>query len=74
MIHRQDVHLGTVEEVVASLRADRVMDRATDLAVQVHSVDPPHPYVLRSIELVAEGVAPAFGWRRGDEAETRRVA
>ena len=74
MVRRQDVHLGTVEEVVASLRTDRVMDRATDLAVQVHSVDPPHPFVLRSIELVAEGVAPAFGWRREAPAETRRVA
>jgi hypothetical protein len=36
--------------------------RATDLAVQVHSIDPPHPWILRSIELVAQEVAPAFGW------------
>lgn len=74
LIRRQDVHLGTVEEVVASLRTDRVMDRATELAVQVHSVDPPHPAVLRSIELVAEGVAPAFGWRRDPAAPALRVA
>lgn len=73
IIRRQDVHLGTVEEVVASLKGDRVMDRATELAVQVHSIDPPHPYVLRSIELVAEGVAPAFGWRR-EPAEAARAA
>ena len=63
LIRRQDVHLGTPEEVVASLRADRVLARATDLAVQVHSVDPPHPLTLRSIELVATDVAPALGWR-----------
>ncbi|MGG5819061.1 putative FMN-dependent luciferase-like monooxygenase [Falsiroseomonas sp. HW251] len=63
IIRRQDVHLGTPEEVLASLRADRVLDRATDLAVQVHSVDPPHALVLRSIELVATAVAPALGWR-----------
>lgn len=73
IIRRQDVHLGTPEEVVASLKADRIMDRATELAVQVHSVDPPHPYVLRSIELVAEHVAPAFGWRR-EAAEAARAA
>jgi len=72
IIRRQDVHLGTVEEVIASLKADRIMDRATELAVQVHSIDPPHPFVLRSIELVAEGVAPAFGWTR--EAATARAA
>jgi putative FMN-dependent luciferase-like monooxygenase len=64
MIHRQDVHLGTAEEVAESLCADQVLARATDLAVQVHSVDPPHPFVLRSIELVARAVAPALGWRR----------
>lgn len=74
IIRRQDVHLGTAEEVIASLRADRVLDRATELAVQVHSVDPPHPCVLRSIELVAEGVAPAFGWRRDAGGPARRVA
>ena len=51
------------QEVIASLRADRTLARVTDLAVQVHSIDPPHPWILRSIELVAQEVAPAFGWR-----------
>ena len=32
----------------------------------MHSVDPPHPFILRSIELVAQEVAPAFGWARRD--------
>ncbi|BDG74760.1 putative FMN-dependent luciferase-like monooxygenase [Roseomonas fluvialis] len=73
IIRRQDVHLGTPEEVVASLRTDRILDRATDLAVQVHSVEPPHAYVLRSIELVAQQVAPEFGWRRA-AAEPARAA
>lgn len=74
IIRRQDVHLGTVEDVIASLRQDRVLDRATELAVQVHSIDPPHLHVLRSIELVAQGVAPAFGWRAPTAPDTRRVA
>ncbi|MBK1657351.1 putative FMN-dependent luciferase-like monooxygenase [Paracraurococcus ruber] len=64
LIRSADTHLGTPEEVTASLRADRVLARATDLAVQVHSVDPPHPFVLRSIELVAKQVAPALGLGR----------
>ena len=68
-----DVHLGTATDVIASLRRDTILGRATDLAVQVHSVDPPHPYILRSIELVAEIVAPAMGWAR-NPAELRRVA
>lgn len=65
-----DVHVGTPDDVVASLRAEPTLQRATDLVVQVHSIDPPHAHILRSIELMAEAVAPALGWR----AEMRRVA
>ncbi|MBS0640269.1 MAG: putative FMN-dependent luciferase-like monooxygenase [Proteobacteria bacterium] len=73
-----DVHVGTPDDVIASLRADRTLARCTDLAVQVHSVDPPHPLILRSIELVAREVAPAFGWQSAaaaaDRAEAGRAA
>jgi alkanesulfonate monooxygenase SsuD/methylene tetrahydromethanopterin reductase-like flavin-dependent oxidoreductase (luciferase family) len=62
LVRAFDVHIGTPQEVIASLRADRTLARITDLAVQVHSVDPPHAWILRSIELVAHEVAPAFGW------------
>ena len=64
MIAAMDAHLGTADDVIASLQADSTLARATDLAVQVHSIDPPHPFILRSIELVAETVAPALGWKR----------
>ena len=73
MIAAMDVHLGTSSDVIASLRADSTLARATDLAVQVHSIDPPHPFILRSIELVAEMVAPALGWL-SDAAGVRCVA
>jgi putative FMN-dependent luciferase-like monooxygenase len=69
-----DVHIGTPDEVVASLQADSTLEHATDLTVQVHSIDPPHPYILRSVELVAEKVAPALGWVPGTESGKRRVA
>jgi putative FMN-dependent luciferase-like monooxygenase len=65
MIAAMDAHLGTSDQVIASLRTDSALARATDLAVQVHSIDPPHPFILRSIELVAETVAPALGWDAG---------
>jgi len=64
MIVAMDVHLGTPDRVIDSLKTDSTLTRATDLAVQVHSIDPPHPFILRSIELVAEVVAPALGWGR----------
>ena len=64
-----DVHLGTPDQVIASLQADDTLRRATDLTMQVHSIDPPHPYILRSIELMAEAVAPALGWLRKDFEE-----
>jgi putative FMN-dependent luciferase-like monooxygenase len=73
LIANLDVHLGTPADVIASLQADSTLARATDLAVQVHSIDPPHPFILRSVELVAETVGPALGWG-GDAAGVRRVA
>jgi putative FMN-dependent luciferase-like monooxygenase len=57
-----DAHVGTPEDVIASLKADTILPRVTDLVFQVHSIDPPPPLTLRSIELTAERVAPALGW------------
>lgn len=57
-----DTHLGTPDEVARSLAADTTLARATEVAFQVHSVDAPHDFVLRSIELFATEVAPALGW------------
>ncbi|MGZ5909267.1 MAG: putative FMN-dependent luciferase-like monooxygenase, partial [Reyranella sp.] len=74
LIQAFDVHIGTPDEVIASLQADKTLERSTDLTVQIHSIDPPHPYTLRSIELVAEQVAPALGWVPADKAGERRVA
>ena len=73
MIVAMDVHLGTPDKVIASLQTDSALVRATEVAVQVHSIDPPHPFILRSIELVAEAVAPAFGWGR-NAARVERTA
>lgn len=69
MITAFDVHVGTPDDVVASLQADSTLGRVTDLVFQVHSVDPPHPFILRSIDLVAEKVAPALGWKQGAAAD-----
>jgi putative FMN-dependent luciferase-like monooxygenase len=63
LLRRQDVHIGTPDDVVASLRADPLLARATDLVLQVHPVDPPPDRTLRSLELIATHVAPALGWR-----------
>ncbi len=69
-----DVHMGTPSEVIESLMTDSTLERSTDLTMQVHSIDPPHPHIIRSIELMAEKVAPALGWVRGDAASVRKVA
>jgi putative FMN-dependent luciferase-like monooxygenase len=73
-IAAMDIHLGTPDDAIASLGADSVLTRATDLTVQSHSIDPPHPFILRSIELVADVVAPALGWVRKGAAGARQVA
>jgi putative FMN-dependent luciferase-like monooxygenase len=64
LIAAYDVHVGSPDDVIASLRADSTLSRVTDLVCQVHSVDPPHAAILRSIELTATVVAPALGWVR----------
>lgn len=74
LIKAFDVHLGTADEVIESLSRDTTLQRSTDLTMQVHSIDPPHPFILRSLELMAEKVAPALGWSRNDWAAVRRVA
>lgn len=57
-----DLHVGTPEQVTASLAADRVLARSTDLLVQVHPADPGQAATLESIELIARQVAPELGW------------
>ncbi|MFD1504723.1 putative FMN-dependent luciferase-like monooxygenase [Georgenia yuyongxinii] len=63
LIRRTDSYVGTPEDVVVSLSRDSALARSTDVSFQVHSIDPPHEDVLRSIELLATEVAPALGWR-----------
>jgi alkanesulfonate monooxygenase SsuD/methylene tetrahydromethanopterin reductase-like flavin-dependent oxidoreductase (luciferase family) len=57
-----DLHVGTSEQVLATLAEDPVLPRASDIVFQPHPVDPPHDVVLRSLELIARDVAPALGW------------
>ncbi|MBB3998347.1 putative FMN-dependent luciferase-like monooxygenase [Aureimonas pseudogalii] len=58
-----DSHVGTPDEVAESLSRDTTLRHASEISVQVHSIDPPHAAILRSIELFAAEVAPALGWR-----------
>jgi putative FMN-dependent luciferase-like monooxygenase len=57
-----DLHVGTPEQVLATLAEDPILPRATDIVFQPHPIDPPHEVVLRSLELIAKDVAPALGW------------
>ncbi|WP_209325566.1 putative FMN-dependent luciferase-like monooxygenase [Brevibacterium renqingii] len=63
-----DTYLGTSEQVIERMSADRVLDRVTDVSFQVHSVPATNEAALRSIELLATEVAPALGL---DVAEER---
>jgi putative FMN-dependent luciferase-like monooxygenase len=57
-----DLHVGTPEQITASLNGDPILPRASDIVFQPHPVDPPHDVVLRSLELIAGHVAPPLGW------------
>jgi putative FMN-dependent luciferase-like monooxygenase len=63
LIAATDAHVGTADDVVESLARDSSLKRATDISFQVHSIDPPHEYILRSIELAATEVVPRLGWK-----------
>jgi putative FMN-dependent luciferase-like monooxygenase len=63
LIAGTDAHVGTVDDVVESLSRDTALRRATDVSFQVHSIDPPHAHILRSIELAATEVVPRLGWK-----------
>ncbi|HEY4026236.1 MAG TPA: LLM class flavin-dependent oxidoreductase [Candidatus Dormibacteraeota bacterium] len=56
-------HMGSVEEVVASLRADPAIPECTELICQVGHIGPGFDNTLRALELLATKVAPALGWR-----------
>jgi alkanesulfonate monooxygenase SsuD/methylene tetrahydromethanopterin reductase-like flavin-dependent oxidoreductase (luciferase family) len=60
---RSHIHHGHPEEVIASLRADRVFPMATDLIVQVHPGHPTPDQLVTALERIAKEVAPALGWR-----------
>ena len=62
LIRASNTHLGTPQHVAATLAADMSLDRATEVAFQVHSVDPPHALILRHIDLLASEVAPQLSW------------
>lgn len=53
-----DAHVGDGVTVRASLAQDSVLPRVTDISFQVHSVEPSPADTLRSIELIAEQLAP----------------
>ena len=59
------IHYGHPEEVVESIRNDRLLPLSTDLICQVQPGDPTPEQILKSLELVAREVAPALGWRPG---------
>lgn len=62
LLEATDTYLGTPEQVSERLHRDRVLDRATDVSFQVHSVPATNETALRSIELLATEVAPALGF------------
>lgn len=62
LIALTDTHVGTPDDVVASLGADTSLAGVDEVSIQVHYVDAPHAKILRSIELLATKVAPSLGW------------
>jgi putative FMN-dependent luciferase-like monooxygenase len=60
---RIHIHYGHPDEVIASIREDRLFPLSTELICQVQPGDPTQKQILRSMELLAKEVAPALGWK-----------
>jgi alkanesulfonate monooxygenase SsuD/methylene tetrahydromethanopterin reductase-like flavin-dependent oxidoreductase (luciferase family) len=60
---RIHIHYGHPEDVIASIREDRLFAFSTELICQVQPGDPTQKQILKSMELLAKEVAPALGWK-----------
>ena len=65
---RLHVAARTVDEVAASLAADLTLAAVSDVSFQVHSIAATHELTLRSLQLLADEVAPRLGFATGPEA------
>jgi alkanesulfonate monooxygenase SsuD/methylene tetrahydromethanopterin reductase-like flavin-dependent oxidoreductase (luciferase family) len=65
---------GHPDEVIAALKAERVLPVATDLIAQFNPGIPDPDAAVRALELIATEVAPALGWRKPVEGQTIPVA
>ncbi len=61
---RSHIHYGHPEQVIASLRADRILPMTTELICQVQPGHPTPHQITIALERIATEVAPALGWRR----------
>ncbi len=68
LVRITDTHVGTVDEVVGSLGADETLAAVSDVSFQVHSIAATHELTLRSLQLLAEEVAPRLGFATGTDA------
>jgi alkanesulfonate monooxygenase SsuD/methylene tetrahydromethanopterin reductase-like flavin-dependent oxidoreductase (luciferase family) len=61
---RSHIHYGHPEQVVASLRADKILPFTTELICQVQPGHPTPDQIVTALERIAAEVAPELGWRR----------
>jgi alkanesulfonate monooxygenase SsuD/methylene tetrahydromethanopterin reductase-like flavin-dependent oxidoreductase (luciferase family) len=60
---RLNILYGHPDDIVAALRADRILPFATDLILQFSPAVPPLGEAMAMLELIATGVAPQLGWK-----------
>jgi alkanesulfonate monooxygenase SsuD/methylene tetrahydromethanopterin reductase-like flavin-dependent oxidoreductase (luciferase family) len=68
-----NIHAGTPEAVIESLRREPLLGQTTDLICQVQPGLPSQAQTLEALELIATEVAPALGWRPAREVVTASV-
>jgi alkanesulfonate monooxygenase SsuD/methylene tetrahydromethanopterin reductase-like flavin-dependent oxidoreductase (luciferase family) len=61
---RSHIHYGHPEQVVDSLRADKILPFTSELICQVQPGHPTPDQILTALERIAHEVAPALGWSK----------
>jgi alkanesulfonate monooxygenase SsuD/methylene tetrahydromethanopterin reductase-like flavin-dependent oxidoreductase (luciferase family) len=63
LLPAMNIHHGTVDQIIASLAAEPVIELASDLVLAVQAESTSVDAAIRTLETIATRIAPALGWQ-----------
>jgi len=74
LLGAMNVHHGTTADILDSLAAEPVLERATDLVLAVQAKGTSVTTAIRTLETIARDIAPALGWSPATSNERKLYA